>query len=507
MKRFLTVAFAAALVFGTLFSSCKGNGGEVSAESSEQSEEVEPVIYTIVYFRTYADEADYIAEKVKAASGLEFPVVKYTAGYAVPKNSIVIGIISDGVSENLTEGMNKRDFAVKTAGNNIYICGSSRSAVTEGAVYFAENLVTTRGVGAELIDGFEYYYDHPYPLEGAAINGVTLCDFDIIYAPTENEAKYGDVAVWLKDYLDAYADAAVSAYPKDRVRGENELIIGIVPGRELVGGYYEKDFDYNAYKIIVSGTNAAVIGNNACAVYNGVAALMDYIASSDGKNAADTVIDGTCDLVKVACVGDSITKGANSTYPNIQNYPAYLQQMLGYNYYVKNFGIDGYSLIDTDYYAYKKTAEYNASKAFKPDVVLFMLGTNDCNPGQDYKDWTNPEREVKYKESAGLFFDAYRAANENVQIFMGVPSTLFYSTVWPWEEWAARIVAHAVPLNREIAEENDLPVIDIYTWSLENPSVFTDGLHPRDETYKLYAKRVYDEIIGVILKPENIINH
>ena len=503
MKRYICALLSVIITF-SLFSCEKNTITDTSSEeeSREVSEEPEPVIYTIVYFHTYADEAQALADAVREASGLEFPIVKYSNGYTLPDNSIVIGKINDGIAETLTEGMNRRDFMIKSVGGSLYFCSNGKDTVKTAVEYFIDNLITARGV--ELGGDFSYHFDYPYPLEGAAINGVFIGDFNIIYASTENEAKYSDVASLFKGYLDENADAVISSYPENTAQGENEIIIGLADGRELVGNYRERDFAFNAYKIIISGTKVAVVGNNACAVYNGCMALMDYIASSDGRNATDTEIDGTCTLVKVACVGDSITKGANSAYPNIQNYPAYLQQMLGYNYYVKNFGIDGYSLINTDYYAYNKTAEYTASKAFKPDVVLFILGTNDCNPGQEYKDWTNPEREVKYKESATLFFDSYYAVNENAQIFMGIPSTLFYSTIWPWEEWAARIVAHAMPLNLEIAEENSLPIIDMYTWSLENSSVFTDGLHPCDASYKRYAQRVYDEIIETIISPEDL---
>ena len=492
MKRFICILLTFISTFSLI--SCS------DTEGTETSSEPEPVTYTIVHLPTFTDEAQAIADAVRKASGLEFPIVKYTNGYTLPENSIIVGKINDGVAETLTAGMNRRDFVIKTVGSSLYICSDGKDALQSAVEYFIKNLITSRGV--KMDSDYNYIYDYLYPLEGATINGISISKFNIVYASTENEAKYGDVAELFKKHLDQNADAVVSCYSEDKAKTENEIVLGIATDRQQVSGYKESDFEYNTYKIIISGTKVAVVGNNASAVYQGCMALMDYIASSDNKNAKDTEIDGSHDLIKVACVGDSITKGANSTYPNTQNYPAYLQQMLGYDYYVKNFGIDGYSLINTDFYAYNKTAEYTASKSFKPDVVLFILGTNDCNPGQDYKDWTNPERKVKYKESAKQFFDSYYALNKNVQIFMGVPSTLFYSTVWPWEEWAARIVANAVPLNREIADENDLPVIDMYTWSLENQSVFTDGLHPHDETYKRYAKRVYDEIKDVIKKPQ-----
>ena len=44
--------------------------------------------------------------------------------------------------------------------------------------------------------------------------------------------------------------------------------------------------------------------------------------------------------LKIACVGDSLTYGYGAT-EEIYSYPVYLQEMLGYGYAVRNFGVDG----------------------------------------------------------------------------------------------------------------------------------------------------------------------
>ena len=63
------------------------------------------------------------------------------------------------------------------------------------------------------------------------------------------------------------------------------------------------------------------------------------------------------------------------------------------------------------------------------------------------------------------YLNSFREINGDVQIFMSIPPTLCYSTIWPWEEWAARIEKHASIINREIAEEEGLPIVDMYSWS------------------------------------------
>ena len=181
----------------------------------------------------------------------------------------------------------------------------------------------------------------------------------------------------------------------------------------------------------------------------------------------------------------------------------YLQRMLGYDYIVKNHGHSGYSVVFSDEYSYSKSPLYTKAKEFAPDVVIYMLGTNDCNPGQDYKSWDNGNREATYRADTMRYLNSFREINGDVQIFMSIPPTLCYSTIWPWEEWAARIEKHVSIINREIAEEEGLPIVDMYSWSKNHSEVFKDGLHPYNESYKVYAERVYDEIKDVIITRES----
>ncbi|MBO7549883.1 MAG: hypothetical protein J6T77_07935, partial [Clostridia bacterium] len=185
--------------------------------------------------------------------------------------------------------------------------------------------------------------------------------------------------------------------------------------------------------------------------------------------------------------------------------PNFLQKMLGFDYLVKNFGIGGYSVVNSDVYAYTKHWKYTTSVKFVPDVVIWMLGINDGNPSQDYKAWEGTNRREKYIQSAEMMFSAYEKVNPDVQIFVTLPSSLFKSNVWTeWKEWGARVEKYVIPLNRELAEKHGYPVIDVFTWANDHPEVFPDGLHPEDDAYKTYAKRVYDEIYGVIKTPEDL---
>ncbi len=499
-KRVLCLVLLAFFIMG--LASCGESGGSETSEKAEESSEVTvpPTVYTVVYAKAYGSYAESVADAVKEASGLEFECVQY-AGGETPENSIIIGDVADGVGSTLSKGLNDKDYGIKKENGRIYLYSGVKKTMQYCVDFFVSEYVGERGVSDDVKDVF---YDHAYPLENHTVNGVSLGEFKIIYADTKNEAKYADAAADFKSYLKEEGAFKTVAANSQRAETDHEIILGVVTERELTKDEKENKFAYNAYKVTVSGGKVAVVGNNAVAVWHGLMAFLE--AFDENGSITDTVIEGTCDIVKVSCVGDSITEGGNSSDPYSMTYPVYLQRMLGWDYLVKNHGHSGYSVVFTDEYSYTKSDRFMLAKAFKPDVVIYMLGTNDCNPGQAYKSWDDGKREARYIEDTDRYFDAFIKANENVQIFVCIPPTLCYSTVWPWEEWAKRITEHTRILNEQIALSHGYPIVDMYSWSVEHPEVFPDGLHPKDGSYKDYAQRVYDEIIGVIKTPADLDN-
>lgn len=509
MKRILLIALLTATLF--LQAACAGSGGNAVSEemqssseqsaqdipsAAEQSEPEEPG-FVIVFYRFYADEADRTAAAIKEKSGVEPQTVQYSQTAEKPERAIYIGEVTDGTGDALCGGVSGRDYGVTVKDGNVYIYGGSRDSVREAAEYFAANCIDEKGVAMEKC---EYAYTHNYPLKGASVNGVELSEFTVVYSATTQEAKYSDVAAEIKQYLKDNADISVKTAPATRAETEYEILLGSETGRAAGRGLYESKFRYNEYQIIVTGGKVAIVGGNACAVWHGWKAFCGLLAENGG-GIEDGVTKGTCGLIKIACVGGSITEGSNSEDAD-KTYPDFLQKMLGFDYLVKNFGIGGYSVVSTDDYAYVKHWKYSSSVKFVPDVVIWMLGINDGNPSQAYKAWEGTDRREKYIRSAESMFSAYENANPDVQIFVTLPSSLFESKVWvEWKEWGARVEKYVIPLNRELAEKHNYPIIDVFSWAEEHPEVFPDGLHPKDSTYKTYAERVYEEIKDVIKTP------
>lgn len=95
---------------------------------------------------------------------------------------------------------------------------------------------------------------------------------------------------------------------------------------------------------------------------------------------------------RVACVGDSITRGDAShepgrgTHPPFKrqlqgrgNWPAMLQAALGEAFVVGSFSHGGRTAADGPA-ALRRTAEWRSVSCFRPDVVALMVGSNDAKP-------------------------------------------------------------------------------------------------------------------------------
>ena len=345
------------------------------------------------------------------------------------------------------------------------------------------------------------------PPKEPIINGNALADFTVVYKSTNTNFNYKGVAEqfvsYVKDTFGIELPMRSDAVPEN----EKEIIFGWIHSRAICKDN-QADMDIGGYEIIVSGNKLLINSSSVNGCYAGFEALLEKIKASPDGVFNDQKIEGEKKLIKVACVGDSITQGINSTDTINMTYPAYIQQMLGYDYYVLNAGLSGYSICKIDVYAYYKSKQYLQARELKPDVVLFALGTNDANPtpSQPYKNWEDPQydRTNVFIESTNELLDAFVDINPDVQIYMILPASLFKvgNDGWSAEAWTENIVKYAHPLLKQIAEERKLPTVDLFPWSRVNKAVFTDGLHPKDETYKTFAQFIYDSIKDTIKKPE-----
>ncbi|HEV2831934.1 MAG TPA: GDSL-type esterase/lipase family protein, partial [Hanamia sp.] len=90
-------------------------------------------------------------------------------------------------------------------------------------------------------------------------------------------------------------------------------------------------------------------------------------------------------IIKIACIGNSVTYGYGLKNPSTESYPSQLQKMLGEKYNVKNFGHSGATLLRKGHNPYYKTKEFSEAIKLVPDIAIIHLGLNDTDP----RNWNN----------------------------------------------------------------------------------------------------------------------
>ena len=213
---------------------------------------------------------------------------------------------------------------------------------------------------------------------------------------------------------------------------------------------------------------------------NGLSGLHNHTEPSEGQ-------------IKVACVGDSITYGHGIGNWSSENYPAQLQDMLGEDYHVENFGHSGKTLSNNGDKPYTESKQYELSLEYDADIIVFMLGTNDSKP----ENWSDYDTFIsEYKK----MLDAYKENNPDVRIILCTPARAFFSgeksegktnfDIQPnvVEQMGIRIKAFALL--------NEYECIDIYDVTAGHGEWFEkDNVHPNADGAKAIASAVYKKIV------------
>lgn len=211
---------------------------------------------------------------------------------------------------------------------------------------------------------------------------------------------------------------------------------------------------------------------------------------------------------RVACVGDSITQGQPFGTP----WPEQLQNMLGSAYCVENFGNGGKYMqksrefkdrIDSGALApYWDTIEYTHSKAFQPDVVFIMLGTND---GRSWM-WS-PKVEQNFESDYHDMVDQFKHLKSKPKIWLMLPPPIYLDGTLGGMDQSlindiipdiikrvAKDCGLATPLDAQAPfkekcpdlTQNDCTYIHA---TLPFPGIKeTDGCHPTSDGFKMIAE-------------------
>ena len=197
-------------------------------------------------------------------------------------------------------------------------------------------------------------------------------------------------------------------------------------------------------------------------------------------------------VIKVACVGDSITEGTANVDHAINSWPLILERMLERAqpgvYEVRNFGRSGATALRRGVKPYWNQDVFSAGCDFQPNIVIINLGTNDA---------TN----VSWLKCGEEFEQDYR---DLIKVYQGLESKpqIWLSNLTPMIAPHPRVeenAPHRVEIEHIItalANEFDLPVIDFKTPMSGLPKLLTDGVHPNTAGNELMALAAFAALMG-----------
>lgn len=194
--------------------------------------------------------------------------------------------------------------------------------------------------------------------------------------------------------------------------------------------------------------------------------------------------------LKVACVGNSITYGYGLPDREREAYPVRLQQMLGEEYSVRNFGKSGATLLYRGHRPYVRQEEFRQAMEFAADIVVIHLGINDTDP----RDW--PHFRDDFVKDYMALIDSFRTVNPRCRVLVARMTPIpdrhrrFETSTRDWHDDIQQAIA-------QVARNTGARLIDFYEPLHDKHNLFPDALHPNAEGTEIMAKVVYGALTGV----------
>ncbi len=185
--------------------------------------------------------------------------------------------------------------------------------------------------------------------------------------------------------------------------------------------------------------------------------------------------------IRVACVGDSITYGLRIIDRKSLSYPKRLQELLGEDYKVENFGANSATAGKKGNRPYTEKSIYTKSLAYEPDIVLLLLGTNDSKK----QNWRGAE---SYMQDLLDIARSYASLPSSPRVFLLTPPKAFSG-------YLSINDAHIQQEANAIFLQELYPVIDLrLAFCQHREWISSDGIHPNAEGASAIAALVAEQL-------------
>jgi len=211
--------------------------------------------------------------------------------------------------------------------------------------------------------------------------------------------------------------------------------------------------------------------------------------SKENSSSAPTESDK---IIRIACVGDSLTEGIGATgWQNddyTYSYPQQLNNILGSEYKVGNFG-KGSSYVyyyegRTESLWYPNTVQYSLSNQFDADIVIILLGTNDARVMNNLADSN------AFKTEFAKIVEHYLDHESKPRVYIASSITMA-----AYDKHKEELLKkYILPMQQEVAWELGCEYIDLYNglyeYFISGEGLASDNLHPNNDGYLKIAQYI-----------------
>jgi lysophospholipase L1-like esterase len=183
-------------------------------------------------------------------------------------------------------------------------------------------------------------------------------------------------------------------------------------------------------------------------------------------------------ILRLACVGDSITAGTFLGDPSKESYPARLKQLLGTNYVVTNFGVSGTTALKQGDFPYWNDPAFQKSHDFAPNIVTILFGANDSKP-QNWAHGTN------FESDYAALIASYTNLPTHPRILLLTPCPVYETGIYDINPGI--VATNILPIVWHLSESLGVELVNINTPLSGHRDWFYDQVHPNTRGFTVMA--------------------